>query len=125
MTTLAQDLRDHLLADATITGLVSTRLYPTRLPDDVTLPAGVYQRIATRHELASGNVPVIRARIQIDWWSTRYLDVETLGDATHAALDMASATGLAAAFPEDDDDTYDEAAHLYRRRLDFSVWRIT
>lgn len=120
---LESDLRAYLLTQTGVTDLVSTRIYPNRLPDGPTLPAVVYQRISTNHALASGNVPLVRARIQVDAWAERYEDVSAIGAALHTALDMVSATGLHALIPEDDDDGFDVEALLHRRRIDMFVWR--
>jgi hypothetical protein len=120
---LESDLYTALSTHGGLSALVGTRIYPNRLPDNPTLPAVVYQRITTNHNLASGNVPLIRARMQLDCYDDSYLSVVAVAVQVHAALDMASPTGLAAAVPENDDDSYDPEALLHRRRLDVFVWK--
>lgn len=120
---LESELRTHILADGGVSVLIGTRYYPNRLPDNPTLPAVVYSRITTNHNLASGHVPLVRCRMQIDAWSDSYADVVAIGEALHTALDMIAPTGLQAVIPEDDDDSYDTDAQLHRRRLDVWVWR--
>jgi hypothetical protein len=46
-------------------------------------------------------------------------------EALHAALDMVSASGIHASFPEDDESGYDESALKHRRRLDMFIWKVT
>ena len=120
---LESDLFTKLSTHAGLSALVGTRIYPNRLPDNPTLPAVVYQRITTMNVLASGDVPLIRARMQVDCWDDSYLSVAAVAAQVHAALDMGSSTGLEASIPEDEDDSYDTDAQLHRKRLDFFVWR--
>jgi hypothetical protein len=61
--------------------------------------------------------------MQLDCYDDSYLSVVAVAAQVHAALDMASPTGLAAAVPENDDDMYDGDALLHRRRLDVFVWK--
>lgn len=121
---LESDLYTRLSTFAGLTALVSTRIYPSRLPDNPTLPAVVYTRITTTHVLASGDVPLVRARMQIDVWDDSYLDVVAVAAQVHAALDMASPTGLVATIPENDSDDYDSEALLHRKRMDFWIWKL-
>jgi hypothetical protein len=122
---LEADLRTYLLTQTGVTNLVGSRIHPSRLPDNPTLPAVVYQRISTLHNLASGNVPLTRARIQLDVWADSYAEAVTGAEALHAALDMVSATGIHASFPEDDESGYDESALKHRRRIDMFIWKVT
>ena len=122
---LESSFRIFLAAQSTVTDLVSTRIYPNRLPDNPTVPAVVYQRISTLNELASGDVPLRRIRLQVDCWGDRYEDVVAVAEAIHTAADMGSASGLHAMIPEDDDDSYDSEALLHRRRIDLFIWEQT
>lgn len=125
MAAIEADLRTALTGHAGFSALVGTRVYPQQLPDNPTLPAVVYSRISSRYKLASGNVPAVRARIQIDCWDDNQVTCWDVADQVHAALDFASPTGLHVVFPEDDDDGFDTEAQLYRRRIDVFCWRIT
>jgi hypothetical protein len=120
---LESDLFTKLSTHGGLSALVGTRIYPNRLPDNPTLPACVYQRISTLNHLASGDVPLIRARMQIDCWSDSYVTAGNVAVQVHAALDMASSSGLEASIPEDEDDMYDTDAQLHRKRIDFFIWR--
>lgn len=121
---IESDLRTFLLAQAAVSNLIGTRMYPQQLPDNPTLPAVVYTRISTRYELASGNVPAVRARIQLDCWDDNQVTAWDVAEAIHQVADFASPTGIEAIFPEDEDDGFDTDAQLYRRRIDVFAWRI-
>lgn len=122
---IESSLINVLEGHAGLTALVSTRIYPDQLPDNPTLPAVVYQRVATMHDKASGKVPLRRVRFQIDVWSDRRLDTVNVGAQLHDVIDMQSASGIVAMFPEDDHDEFDADARLYRRRIDIYAWEHT
>lgn len=84
---LSEGLRAHLVATAGITALVSTRVYPTRLPQSPTMPAIVYNEIYTsRLESMSGYSNNKTARVQIVAWASTSLAAETLRDLVAATL---------------------------------------
>lgn len=86
--TLEADLRAFVLADADVATLVGVRMYPRRLPQKPTLPALVYQRIATRrlHDLvAPDGVP--RVRMQVTCWAAQPADAYRLAQAVRKRLD--------------------------------------
>ena len=89
-------LRTILLADATISGLVATRIYPNVAADDAgSNPYLVYYRgelsPLTNYKGQSGTCSV---RFQIQAWSPTYSTVLTLGKAIRDALDAYSAGGV-------------------------------
>jgi hypothetical protein len=83
---IESNLRAHLLAQATITALVSQRIYPLKLPQGATLPAITYQTIfgvpAVSHD---GDADIGRRRIQIDCWSRSYAESLNIASAVRAA----------------------------------------
>lgn len=65
--TIRDLVRAYVLADADVTALLGTRLYPDMLPQKVTYPAGVIQAIDIVRPNTLRNVATLaRARIQID-----------------------------------------------------------
>lgn len=81
-------LRDFLLADATVAGLVVTRAWPLRLPQKPTLPAIVITRISgLRIGNLRGPASAAEPRYQIDSWSTSVKGALELGQAVRRRLE--------------------------------------
>lgn len=81
-------LRDFVLADPTVAGLVGTRMWPVRLPQKPTLPALVYQRISgVRIENLRGPASAAEPRYQIDAWAVTVAGAQELGAAVRRRLE--------------------------------------
>ena len=124
---IASDLRTFLLADATLGGLIGTRLYPLKLPQDPTVPAMTFQWISgQRAHAADGAVGLASPRVQFDCWAETYLEVEAVFEALRKRLDgfrgTAGASRVQGAFFETERDDYEDEARLYRRSADFFIW---
>lgn len=84
-------LISHLLADTAVAALVSTRVYPERLPDSTsatpnTMPLITCQML-DEPVVTTHNVNVIfRARVQVDAWGGSYKSAHSVADAIQAAL---------------------------------------
>ena len=127
---IAADIVAFLLADATLGGLIGTRLYPLKLPQDPTVPAMTYQWVSgQRAHAADGAVGLASPRVQFDCWAQTYLEVEAMLEALRKRLDgfqgtVGSSPGswIQGAFFETERDDYDDEVRLYRRSADFFVW---
>ena len=85
---LETGLRAALIADAGVTAIVSSRIYPEIMPHDVTYPAISYQRISTvRSQFLTGVDDHTQIRIQIDCWDDSYSGVKSLAAAVKSAID--------------------------------------
>lgn len=86
--TIEEALRTYTLADAGVTALVGTRMYPRKLPQTPTLPALVYQRIDTRrgHDMAGADA-LPRPRMQVTCWATTPAGAYALAAAVRVRLD--------------------------------------
>lgn len=113
------ELHDRLVADATVAGLVGTRVRPMLLNQNETLPAISFSRVATvPHddlELTQNHEWV---RVQVDCWAASYSAAKTLAAAVRAALQAAPVYGQL--LTELDDADPDEK--LYRVIQDFRIW---
>lgn len=87
-------IRAVLLADADVAALVSSRVWPVRLPQAGTLPAVVYQRISTTAEPPALEAPVgpTRSRVQVSCWAATFGQARQLGEAVLGALNGWSGT---------------------------------
>ena len=114
-----QGINTLLLADATVSGLIATRLYPMIMPQGVTLPALSYQRVATApvNDL-EGSQNHEWVRVQVDCWDDDYSGVKALSAAVRAAMLLTPVYGILLAQLDD----YDSEEKLFRVILDFNVW---
>ena len=91
---LETGIKSALTADGTVNGLVSGRIYPEIMPDDVTYPAISYQRISTvRTQFLTGVDDFTQVRVQIDCWDSSYSGVKALASAVKGAIDGVRALG--------------------------------
>jgi hypothetical protein len=85
---IEEALYAHLTANAGVLALVSTRVYPLVIPQDIALPAIAYQRISGPRELAhDGPTGMARARIQITCQAATYTAAKAVAEAVRLALD--------------------------------------
>lgn len=119
--TFTADLRAHLLADATIAGLVGERIYPVVRPETSPLPAITYQ-IVTDDAMTSlsGLCGLSNVRVQIDCWSLSYETSNAIGIAVRDRMFVAAETFRTAR--ADGQDVFEDDTRIRRRSLDFSVW---
>lgn len=67
MADIAVAVRTYLLADATITTLIGTRMWSDLLPQDAELPAVEFSKISTRHDMVLGGpAGLAHCRLQFD-----------------------------------------------------------
>lgn len=66
-------------ANAGISALISTRLYPLLIPQTATLPAAAYQRVASVRETAhDGSTQFVTATLQVACQATTYSAAKAL-----------------------------------------------
>lgn len=87
-------LRAFLLADAPVAALVGTRIYPVKLPQNVTYPAMTLLRVTNRPPTPlKGKASANYERFQIDCWvretsgAASFTQVLALGAAVKARLE--------------------------------------
>lgn len=87
MSDIGPATRSALLADGTVAGFLSTRVYPDRLPQGPTLPAAVYHVISGDEEGSlTGRAGLTHARIQVDAYASTRLAANALAAAIRNAL---------------------------------------
>lgn len=80
----ALDLRAHILADATISGFISERLFPMVTPSDVPLPAMTYRvDDGSRDVFYRGSLGLATTDVQLDFYSESFDSNTTATDAIH------------------------------------------
>jgi len=78
---------------AGLSALISTRIYPLKLPQDSTMPAVVYQIVSKTRESAMGSDPgLATARVRISSFADSYSSAKDVGEQVRAALQRWSGT---------------------------------
>jgi hypothetical protein len=86
---MQQALRTRLLNDATIAGLVGTRIDWDARPQGKPLPAITLAMVDTRDQHMGGPQVTRSSIIQVDCWASKANDAHTLADAVIAELQPA------------------------------------
>jgi hypothetical protein len=122
---------------AGLTALISTRIYPLRLPVEVTLPAMTYQRISTPREITQDQVnngsdggELAYPRFQFAVYDDGYSDVKAVVKQLRKCLNGFSGTfGTGAntvkvygVLAENEIDNYDPDTNLYWTTVDYFIY---
>ena len=127
MAELEEAVYSRLSGNVAIAAIVSTRIYPQKIPQEATLPAIAYARIsAMRVKAHAAPTGLARARVQVDCVARSYSEVKALAAAVRKSLDgvMGTVGGLAlqGSWLETDADEYGDAEGLHSVRQDFMIW---
>ena len=107
-----------LSSDSTVSGVVGSRIYPIKLPQNCSYEAISYSRIGGPRDVSlSGASGTARARIRIDCWASLYSEAKALMKAVRGAMDALN--GALAAMGEV--DFYDDEAEVYRTSIDYYI----
>ena len=121
-------LRTHLIADGPVTALVSSRIYPLKLPQKPAYPALTYEIIADipyRGLEGDAALEVVRARIHS--WAETFTASKDLAKKVRTALaDFSGTMGSPARKVtsvrfETWNDIYEDVPEVYRRVTDFYI----
>ena len=119
---VAEQIFSRLSNDAAVSALVSNRIYPNHFKQQDTLPAIRYTRISsTQYHTMGVDVPLERARFQIDVISGVYSVADETAKAVKDSMRRWSETGVQDTFLVSDADIYDHEADLHRVRIDIEI----
>lgn len=111
-----------------LSGVVNTRIYPGKLPEDVTYPAIAWHKIDARRDRSYEPFEEFEAfvfvRVQFDCWGRSYDEAADVGNALLGALSGYGglmAGTLITAHPINELEDHDSLVKKYRRILDFEV----
>lgn len=130
MTTIEEALFAHLTANAGVTALVSTRVYPVQMPQNPTLPAIVYNRISgERVQHMQGSSGLASPRIQFDCFAKTYAVAKAVAEALRLAIEGFSGTmggvngpDVNSCLLQSDSDGYEDDLEVYWVSVDYIVW---
>lgn len=87
------DLRSYVLADPAVATIVSGRMFPVQLPQNVRYPCLSYSQVsAVRDYSLCGATLRVWPRITINSWAENYGDAVALADAVRRAINSFSGT---------------------------------
>jgi len=131
MATIEEAIYAHLIADSGVSALVSTRIYPLMIPQDIALPAIAYQRISGPRQTAhDGPIEIAAGRFQITCQGTSYGSAKDVANAVRQALDGyagpvvsgAESVTVEGSFLKNEWDGYEFAGETRVVRLDFMIY---
>lgn len=121
-------LMAKLLASASITALVSTRINWSRRPQGSALPCIVLHRIDGTPDVHHGGASgLVQSRVQIDCWGASYGAAKAIARAVETAVTAQTFTQGAIRFDvilvaDERDSTFDETTPIFRTSLDLLVF---
>jgi hypothetical protein len=81
-------IRNVLVTNATVAGIVGTRVYPVVAPVEAVLPFVTWRRMSVqRQQSLSGPIGVPTVMLAVDLFATTYEGVREMSDAIRSALD--------------------------------------
>lgn len=103
-------------------GLVADRVYPIRLPEPATFPAITYMQVSLTTAARSQSGLVITPRMRVNCWATSYDAAQALAVQVVSALD-GRLLNTDKWVLDSDMDMLEPDTGIYRRILEFFVWR--
>jgi len=126
---MERHVHTQLTGHAGLSALIAARLYPVKLPQDVSYPACVYE-IITRTEFPAmgSNADHSRKRITVTGYDNSYSGVKALETQIVAALDRYTGTSdgttIDGSYLENVSDLYEDEFQIYQVSIDFMIyWR--
>jgi hypothetical protein len=126
--TLSTQIYSLLSGSTSVTGQVSTRIYPVTVPQDVRLPAQDVRLPAVRYSIISNvrehamtqDTGDVTARVQITSWGRTPDEAETVSEVVRGAVQRVISGGLEC-FLENEFVDYDSDTERYAHSLDVIV----
>lgn len=99
--------------------LVGNRVYPLVMPQNATLPAIVYTRIANNaSNVLEGGSTIDQIRVQVDTYATTFFAARLLAAQVRSALEGASFKATL----QTEQDFFETEVNYYRISQDYYVW---
>lgn len=132
MSGIVAAVRTLLAADSGVSALVSSRIYPLRLPQNATLPAVVLFTIdGPRQSTFDGPNGLVQSRVQVDCYGGEmgggaYIDMHSVLTAVRKALNGYSGTSAGVSIRsvqmDSERDLLEPETSVPRVSADFMIW---
>jgi hypothetical protein len=115
-----------LLADATLSGLIGTRIYPVLVPSDPVYPLLTYQVVTSKREYTLSNAVTKQKCIQFDCWGSTYSDSKQVQQALENVLSgyngtLSDGTKVLGTFLDAEHDDFQSDARDYRAISEYVI----
>jgi len=113
---------------ASVSALVSGRIYPLVLEQNTSYPAITYTKVASVHiHDLDGSAGLANPTFQVDSWAYTYPEARNLSDAVRRALQGYSGspytgTVVSGIYLTGERHFYDSEVKIYRVSADYEVW---
>jgi hypothetical protein len=133
--TIESALYSHLSTKASITALVSTRIYPQVAPESATYPFITYTVLSESHDHSMGGATgLTNPTIQIDAWADTIANRVAVSEAIRNALDGFTGNmgtenlSIRNCFLQNranfNENTTEGKTPTWRSSMDFSIWHV-
>ena len=125
-TNIEEAIHDILIADSAVQAL-TTRCYPSTLPQDPAYPLILYMRVyGARENALEGPVGMANPHFQIETWAKTYAAAKALAQAVRNALNGYRGTSgtvrIGSFLIQSERDVYESAVACHRIIMDYSIW---
>jgi len=130
--TIESALYAILVADETIAGLVSTRVYPLMIPQPASVPAITYEQLSGwREHTMTDRIAMASPVFRVTSWATTYSGCDALAKAVRTVLNTASGTEgnitVQVIFLINETDVIERVPGVrglrrFGRRQDYKIW---
>ena len=117
-------IRDAVVSDATLAGLIGGRIYPVVLPPDPELPAVTYQLVSQPTSVTQEGVEYRSPKWRFRIWSLIYADLVPIAQALAGLFGNQSNTPFPSSrieYPSSRAEDHESDTHRYWRALDVVV----
>lgn len=130
MSDIGEALFSRLDNDADVSGVVSSRIYPSQLPQGPAYPAVTYTLVTMVEQPHGGGTDpnIVIDLYQVDCWAESYSAMIDLADKVKASLSRWRGTEatveIVSSFHVGRRDLFEDEPRVYRRGLEFEIaWR--
>lgn len=119
--TIATEVRNALVGDSAVFGIVGERIDPDIIAQGSQMPALAYSLASgQREQVLTGSCDLFNGRYQFDCYADNALEADALRAAVAEALEQAVAFSVVRGLEL---DLYENDTKRYRRTVEFSIWR--
>lgn len=124
--TIEEAIREILATNSTVKA-ITTRVYPSTLPQAPVYPLILYIRISGRRENTLGGPSgMANPRFQIEAWAATYSAAKALANAIRGALNGHQGTvgqvEIGSLLIQSERDVYEPEVACHRIIMDYSIW---